>query len=143
LNESNELETSYEKIIIIRRTIMKCTLEITKNEFLNLKDGKEEGYSELDRRYFCRLSTKEDLQNQVDEVRKGGRTQVFFLERVSSGTYGQKSIPSLAMVLRIATLVEEHRKDIVKDLAEVAKLAEQVDSHTAKDAATSSPTGLL
>jgi len=101
---------------------MRTTIEITREEFLNLKDGREEGYSELDGRYFCRFRDKEFLQKQVDAIIAGKSENVVFLMEVSVSPALYRSAveekpshykpPEIKMTVRKATLVEEHAKEI-------------------------------
>jgi len=45
---------------------MKSELTITLDEFMNLKDGKDEGWSALDGHLYCRIGSKVALSKKIE-----------------------------------------------------------------------------
>jgi len=101
---------------------MKTTYEITREEFLNLKGDKDEGYSELDGGYFCRFGDKLVQKDQLKAIRKGNSKTVFLM-RATSSIFDLKSdfVPEITLTIIQAVLVEEHAKEIDRDLVDLTK----------------------
>ncbi|MHA1591487.1 MAG: hypothetical protein ACTSUP_03350 [Candidatus Heimdallarchaeaceae archaeon] len=84
----------------------------------------KEGYSELDGHYYSRLGDHQ--QKQLDEVRKGNGNFVFIMEETAAPTLQKNLItkehpkmdrPTIDFTIRKARLVEEHVKEVERDLA--------------------------
>lgn len=103
---------------------MKISYELTEAEFKNLKNGLQEGLSNLGGHFFSSFG-REAHQKQVEAVKNGDIKKVFFFEHLVNPlvVLKESSVPEITMMVVQATIVPEtEEKDIDLDLVASAEV---------------------